>query len=329
MKKFFLKTTLSVFSVALLLGMTSYSWADCSAKCQDKACQTKACVTCPKDKGDKCGEAKKKCGPRRHCKKSCRLSDRISRELQLTEEQRTKAAPSLQKFDSAMLKVQQSRRGNFEKVLTPEQREQLQQYRQKTLGPEDGFHEGRQDKMARPHRAERPAPIELSQQQKDTLAKYREQEQRDREKALATLKADLRPILTAEQQTKLEAFKMKDCTKAPKCGPRGERKGGPRGGHCGMKPGPGPEHFMGGLPPFVIDQLQLSEAQDKQVKAICEKYRQSRQKRFEEMRKADQSEMELMKKEISSVLTAEQKAKMAELEKQRPEPKDGPCPKCR
>lgn len=329
MKKFFLKTTLSVCSVALLLGMTSYSWADNSAKCQDKACQTKACVTCPQDKGCKCCEAKKKCGPRRHAKKHCKMSNRIAKVLQLTEEQRTKAAPSLQKFDSAMLKVQQSKRGNFEKVLTPEQREQLQQYRQKTLGPEDGFHDGRQDKMARPHRVERPAPIELSQQQKDTLAKYRQQEQQDREKALATLKADLRPILTAEQQSKLEAFKMKDCTKAPKCGPKAKHRGGPRGGHCGMKPGPGPEHFRGGLPPFVREQLQLSEAQDKQIQTICEKYRQSRQKRFEDMRSADKSEAELMKKEISSVLTAEQKAKMAELEKQRPERKDNPCPKCR
>ncbi len=325
MKKFFLKTTLSVCSVALLLGMTSYSWADSSVKCQGQACQNKACVTCPQDKDGKCCKAKKKCGPRRHGKKCCKISNRIAKELQLTEEQRTKAAPSLQKFDSAMLKVQQSKRGNFEKVLTSEQREQLQQYEQKTLGPEDGFHEGRQDRMARPYRAERPTPIKLSQEQKDTLAKYRQQEQQDREKALATLKADLRPILTAEQQNKLEAFKMKDCAGAPKCGPKGGHKGGPRGGHHGMKPGPGPEHFMGELPPFVMEQLQLSEAQDKQIKDICEKYRQSRQKRFEDMRKADKSEAELMQKEISSVLTAEQRAKLTELEKQRPQRQDRPC----
>ena len=95
-----------------------------------------------------------------------------------------------------------------------------------------------------------------------------------------------------------------------------------------MKPGPGPEHFMGELPSFVMEQLQLSEAQDKQIKDICEKYRQSRQKRFEDMRKTDKSEAELMQKEISSVLTAEQRAKLTELEKQRPQPQDRPCREC-
>lgn len=323
MKQFFLKTTLSVCSVALLLSMTSSSWAESTSKCKGEACQAKACVTCSKDKSCQC-EAKEKRGPRHKAKRRCNASQKIAKELQLTEDQRTKAAPSLQKFDSAMLKVQQSKRGNFEKVLTPDQREQLRQHEQKTLGPEDGFHEGRQDRMARPYRAERPAPIELSQQQKDTLAKYRQQEQQDREKALATLKADLQPILTAEQKSKLDSLKLKDCAGSPKCGPkdgrRGGHKGGPRGDrHHGMKPGPGPEPFMGGLPPFITEQLQLSEAQDKQIQDICEKYRQSRQKRFEDMRKSDQSEAEQMKREISSVLTAEQKAKLAELEKQRPQ----------
>lgn len=325
MKKFFLTTTLSVCSVSLLLGLASYSWADSSTKCPDQACRTKACVTCPQSKDSQCGQAKKKCGPRRHSKRNCRASERVARKLQLTQEQRTKAAPSLQKFDSAMLKVQQSRRGNFEKVLTPEQREQLQQYEQKKLGPEDGFHEGRQDKMARPNRAERPTPIKLSQEQKDTLVEYRQQEQQDREKALATLKADLRPILSTEQQSKLDTFTMKDCVGAPKRGPKGKHRGGPRA----MKPGPGSEPFMGSWPPFVREQLQLSEAQDKQVQAICEKYRQEHQKRFEAMRNADRSEIELMKKELSSVLTDEQRAKLVEIEKQCPQRQDRPCRECR
>lgn len=329
MKKFFLRTTLSVCSIALLLGMTGYSWADCSAECKGGACQSKACAPCSQDKGDRGCESKRKCGSRRHGKKYRKVSKRIVKELQLTKEQRAEAAPSFQKFDSAMLKIQQSRRGNFEKVLTPEQREQLRQYEQERLGPEDGFHEGRQDKMARPDRAERPTPIKLSQQQKDTLAKYREQEQQDREKALATLKADLRPILTAEQPSKLEAFKMKECANAFKCGPKGKHKGGPRGRHHGMKPGSGPEPFMSGFPPFVSEQLQLSEAQSKQVQDICEKYQQSRQKRFEDLRSADKREAELMRKEISSVLTAEQKAKLAEIEKQCPERKERPCRDCR
>ncbi|MGM9991256.1 MAG: hypothetical protein ACI376_00165 [Candidatus Bruticola sp.] len=315
MKQFFVKMTLSVCSAALLLGAGSAVWADNAPQ----NCPTKKCAVCPK--GPECGQTKK-CGPaKRKCQKSCRASESVAKQLCLTPEQCEKAAPSFKKFDETVQKIAENKRSHFDKVLTDQQREQIKNKREDN-GKSAMRCEGK-DKQDM--KRDKSCKIELTEQQKAELKKYNKADKEEMKKAFQTLKADLNPILTDEQKSKLESMKVKDCFRAPKKDKHKGKKHQKRercGSECrGMSPERG-AHMGGGLPPFIIDELDLSQEQEAKVKDICRKYDEARRQRLEKMRQSDKDDFELMMKEVSSVLNDQQKAKLAEIKERRPH--DGP-----
>ncbi|MGM9998291.1 MAG: hypothetical protein ACI38Q_02665 [Candidatus Bruticola sp.] len=296
MKKFFVTMTMSVCSVALLLSASNIVWAGGSPE----DCQSKNCAVCPN--GPRDGEMNRRGPAQCDRQKRFKASKSVAKQLRLTPEQREKATPCLQKFDDAMQKIHDGKRGNFEKVLTAEQREQFEKEK-------GNCH---------------PRNIKLSDQQKAALKECRKADEEAVKQAFQTLKTELRPILNDEQKSQLDSMKAKDCFRGPQEKKRkGQKHHGKerRGGDC-REMGPGGPHMGGGLPQFIIDELDLSKEQEAKVQNICRKYDEARRQRFEKMRQTDKNDFEQMMQEVSSVLNDQQKAKLAEIKERRPH--DGP-----
>ena len=274
-------------------------------------------------------------GPRgRHGHKQRGVLARLTHKLDLTSEQQQKIAPAAEEFDKACREAREQGRKNFENVLTPEQKANMQSmHEQHGRGPghrmappeapngefepgnppeEFGHGEGAD---MRKSRAGGPGAdkLNLTEAQKNSLKKAQEAEHEEMEAAFATFKTKVRPHLTEEQLEEFDEMELRDCMG----GHRGHRGGrpGPRGPHHGgeqgFRPGPGGPH--GSVPPQLIEKLGLSEAQQTKVSSLTDSYRKAGHERFEAVMKAEKKAREAFEKDFEAILTAEQKVKLEQI----------------
>lgn len=149
-----------------------------------------------------------------------RLRRSLTKELGLTAEQVERAKPMIAKYAQRQQELRRERREGFEKLLTPEQKAQLEAKRQAR----------REKKAAAPterKRSERAAQagpkLELSAAQKESLGKLRQEQKAENEQAWTNFKAELGNILDDSQRAKLDKLEARQLM-------RGSRRGGSREG---------------------------------------------------------------------------------------------------
>jgi len=318
MKKFFITAAVSVISLASFLAVPSLAdecrQDECQKeKCSRKVCSEKECVKedCAKEK---CGkqECGKKCREHRmnrrpHCGKSGHgfhrhgdaphFGEHVADYFGLSKAQIVKAQPIIKEYESSLKPPQIERREDLEKVLTAEQKQEMQ---------------------TSDHR-KNPAELKLTPEQKTKLKELQQARMKEHKDKFDAFKEQLKPILTDEQQAKLKDFNPPMPPLHPRRGPVDMH------GPCG----PGPCEFGAPVSPrspkffcgAIADELNLTKEQRDKLKAIVEKYDKQQKELFERIHKDAEANCEAMKKEIDGVLTAEQKAKLEA------KFKDGP--KCR
>lgn len=304
-------TAATVLSVVSFLAMPVLA-----EKCTESKDSCSPCKAQCSASQEKCG-AKEDCGRKaRHHRAHKRSTlGRISKRLDLSKEQQEKAAPIAEKYDRAEQELRKAQHEAFQNVLTAEQKASLEQ-----AGKEKG--EGGH-KAGRGHGRHGKAPIELTQEQKDTLKASAEASKSKHEAAFENFKKELAPILSGEQKAELDKLSAKDLAGHGRHhGHHGRRGHGGPGmpGGPGMHGAPGMPggHGMMGLPPEAAKDLGITEAQKTKIEAIMAKHREAGKERFEAMRKADMADMKAMKDEIDAVLTSEQKAKLEKMFKEGP-----------
>lgn len=88
--------------------------------------------------------------------------------------------------------------------------------------------------------------------------------------------------------------------------------------------GPNPEKRVEHQVQRLDKELDLTDAQEQQVKQMYTEFDKAQKERMEQMRKQEQAERDALNTQIESVLTADQKAKYAEMkEKEREHMRDG------
>lgn len=303
MKKFALGLAISVISAASLFVLPTLADKDCQ---KDSCPQQKQCQ-------EQCEGMQKRCredmGRRHHGRHHGqgmhhrRMAKSLERELDLTEAQRKKADPIFKDFETRLEELGRGAKGDFEKVLTKEQKAELEKFK--------------------PGKGEKPAGrpnIKLSDEQKEALKQAKEARESKAEAAFQELKGRLQGILTSEQQQKLDSLNYREFRH------RKHGHGGPRHGmqgrHFGPRPdGPGRDcaprgprgpHGEFGRPPFMmlnpqqVEELNLSSEQEAKIDAIFRKHHEDMKKRNKDVQD-----------EIMNVLTAEQKAKLEKMKEDR------------
>lgn len=135
---------------------------------------------------------------------------RLVRELNLTEAQKQQIQPIVQSFRQEAQTRREAHFNQMKSVLTPDQQARLEQ-----MKADRGQGQGRGPGLQQ---------LNLTDEQKTQLQSMRQQHQAEGKAALDRLLAQVKPILTAEQQATLEKFLQQ---RQQRQGPRG---GGPRGG---------------------------------------------------------------------------------------------------
>ena len=158
-----------------------------------------------------------------------RLRRSLTKELGLTAEQVERAKPMIAKYAQRQQELRRERREGFEKLLTPEQKAQLEAKRQ-----------ARRERKAanapterkRPERAVQAGPkLELSAAQKESLGKLRQEQKAENEQAWTNFKAELGSILDDSQRAKLDKVEARQLM-------RGPRRGGSKEGRPGREKRP-------------------------------------------------------------------------------------------
>ncbi len=296
MKKHFLNTLLVALTAATLFAIPASSNCcepgskDCQAgqkQCQG-VCPDCKCAECQCQK-DKCQPAKahKKHKHGKHMgKKMPKRADAFAavvRDLDLTPEQGQKVRPIVSKYQEQCKAARAAHDAKMEAILG--------------------------------HKVGKPAgkPAKLTDDQKAELKKLVAEDRANRKAAMDSFQKELAPILDENQKAKL-AQNIANFPKSPKSH-RGHK--GPKGPHHGMH-GHGPH---GGPEMMVKDfnaELNLSEAQQKQLAEIMAKHNKAWKAREEEAKKQFEADRQSLRKDIESILNPEQKAKFQEMVKDAP-----------
>lgn len=311
MKKFFITAAVSVISLASFLAVPSLADECRQDECQKEQCSRKVCSEkeCVKEDcaKEKCGkqECGKKCKEHRmnrrpHCGKSGHgfhrhgdaphFGEHVADYFGLSKAQIVKAQPIIKEYESSLKPPQIERREDLEKVLTAEQKQEMQ---------------------TSDHR-KKPAELKLTPEQKTKLQELQQARMKEHKDKFDAFKEQLKPILTDEQQAKLKDFNPP----MPAVDPMRGR------GSEGMTPHAAPHHehpctiFFKGP---VVDELNLSDEQVDEINAINEKYDKSQEEFFKKIHQELKANGEARKRDIDKVLTAEQRAKLEEKFKNHPQ----------
>ncbi len=292
MKKHFLNSLLVALTAATLFAIPAS--ANCcepgSKDCQagQKQCQG----VCPDCKCAECQCKDGKCQPakthkHKHGKhmgkrmpKSADAFASVVRDLNLTPEQGQKVRPIVSKYQEQCKAARAAHEAKMEAIL----------------GHKVGMSAGKHDK--------------LTDNQKAELKKLVAEDRANRKATMDSFQKELAPILDENQKAKL-AQNIADFPKAPK-GHRGHK--GHRHGMHGHGPHGGPEMMVKDF----NSELNLTEAQQKQLAEIMAKHNKVWKAREEEAKKQREADRQSLRKDIESILNADQKAKFQEMVKDAP-----------
>lgn len=126
---------------------------------------------------------------------------KLAERLNLTDAQKQQIKPILQDFRTQQQARMQSHRAQFEALLTPEQRAQLEQF--KAQRQQAGAQKGQRGQG----RGDGPfQQLNLTDAQKQQMQALRQQAQAERQAAFQNLVAQVNPLLTEAQRTQLQQF---------------------------------------------------------------------------------------------------------------------------
>lgn len=126
---------------------------------------------------------------------------KLAERLNLTDAQKQQIQPLLQSFRTQQKARMESYRSQFQALLTPEQRTQLEQF--KAQRQQAGAQKGERGQG----RGDGPfQQLNLTDAQKQQMQALRQQAQAERQAAFQNLVAQVNPLLTETQRTQLQQF---------------------------------------------------------------------------------------------------------------------------